>query len=153
MATEQPAFPFPGALLQAQGMWESHSHRDVGIPFKSAPHTPRACSHVPVQASSCTQQTHHRHIPATCTHTRVCLSRRTQEMLSPSSRRTQSLIFTWRTRKSHIFQAINITTETSSYRRNYSRSQSGTTKTSTTAKITRRSRRAALAALSPRNAR
>lgn len=129
----------PWCPAPCTGMWET--------PLNPHPTPPEH-----VHTCTCTQQTHaHSHIPTTSTHTHTRLSVRrcSVPLLAPLRAYTS----VWKTRKSHIFQAINITTETSSYCRNYSRSQSGTTKTSTKAKITRRSRRAAFAALSPRNAR
>lgn len=121
-------------------------HRDVGITFRPSPQQPQStstCAHSKDMHTA--PRTSHVH-----THTHLCVPETHRRcsvlLLSPLSAYTS----TWKTRKSHIFQAINITTETSSY---YSRSQSGTTKTSTKAKITLRSRRAAFAALSPRNAR
>lgn len=146
----------PGHVDALQPKSSHHLHplvpcpvlRDVGITFRpNTPHPQSMSTHAHSQdMHTATYQ------PRPHTHTSVCPEthrRCSVPLLAPLWAYTS----TWKRRKSHIFQAINITTETSSCHRNYSRSQSGTTRTSTKAKITRGSRRAAFAALSPRNAR
>lgn len=138
----------PWCSAPCTGRWKSPSH-----PYPTPTERVHTCPCTPAHAHS--KHTHtdtYQARPHTHTHTSVCPKthrRCSVPLLAP----LRACAFTWKTRKSHISRAINITTETSSYRRNYSRSQSGTTKTSTKAKITLRSRRAAFAALSPRNAR